>query len=64
MGDPQWSSLFLKDYTPWKGPTLGHFLQPMGRTHIGQVHGELSPTRGTFMMEQEQSVRSPPSEEE
>ena len=22
MGDPRWSSLFLKGCTPWKGPTL------------------------------------------
>ena len=22
MGDPRWSSLFLKDCTPWEGPTL------------------------------------------
>jgi len=22
MGDPRWSSLFLKDCTPWKGPML------------------------------------------
>jgi len=35
-------------------------LQPVGRVHSG----ELSPMRGTFMLEQGQSVRSPPSEEE
>jgi len=23
VGDPRWSSLFLKDGTPWEGPTLG-----------------------------------------
>lgn len=27
VGDPCWSSLFLKDYTPWKGPTLEQFLE-------------------------------------
>jgi len=27
MGDPRWSSLFLKDCTPWEGPTLGQFAQ-------------------------------------
>jgi len=27
VGDPWWSSLFLKDGTPWKGPTLGQFVQ-------------------------------------
>ena len=26
-GDPRWSSLFLKDCTPWKGPTLGQFMK-------------------------------------
>jgi len=27
MGDPHWSSLFLKDCTPWVGPTLGQFME-------------------------------------
>ncbi|KAK4823683.1 hypothetical protein QYF61_005654 [Mycteria americana] len=27
VGDPRWSSLFLKDCTPWKGPTLEHFVK-------------------------------------
>jgi len=27
MGDPRWSSLFLKDCTPWEGPTLGQFVK-------------------------------------
>jgi len=27
VGDPRWSSLFLKDCTPWKGPTLGQFVK-------------------------------------
>jgi len=35
-------------------------LQPMGRTCIGEVHGEQSPVRGTFMLEQGKSVRSLP----
>jgi len=39
-------------------------LQPMGRTHAGEVCGELSPVRGIFTLEQGQSVRSPPPEEE
>jgi len=39
-------------------------LQTMGRTHVGEVCGELSPKRGTFTLEQGQSVRSPPPEEE
>jgi len=24
---PRWSSLFLKDCTPWEGPTLGQFVK-------------------------------------
>jgi len=36
----------------------------MGRTHVGEVCGELSPVRGTFMLEQGQSVRSLHPEEE
>jgi len=39
-------------------------LQPVGRTHIEEVCGELSPVRRTFTLEQGQSVRSPPPEEE
>jgi len=27
MGNPHWSSLFLKDCTPWEGPTLGQFVK-------------------------------------
>ena len=27
MGDPHWSSLCLKDCTPWKGPTLEQFVK-------------------------------------
>ena len=26
-GDPRWNSLFLKDCTPWKGPTLEQFVE-------------------------------------
>jgi len=26
VGDPCWSSLFLKDCTPWKGTMLGQFM--------------------------------------
>jgi len=39
-------------------------LHPVGRTHVGEVCGELSPVRGTFTLEQGKSVRSPPPEEE
>jgi len=38
-------------------------LQPVGKTHVGEVCGERSPVRGTFTLEQGQSVRSPPPEE-
>ena len=27
MGDAHWSSLFLKDCTPWKRPTLAQFMK-------------------------------------
>ena len=27
MGDPHWSSLFLKDCTPWEGPMLEQFVK-------------------------------------
>jgi len=41
MGDPCWSSLFLKDDTPWKGSTLEQSvperLHPMEGTHEGAV---------------------------
>ena len=46
---------------------LGQFVKscsPFGRTHSGEVCGELSPVRGTFMLEQGNSVRSPTLEEE
>jgi len=27
VGDPCWRSVFLRDYSPWKGPTLGQFVK-------------------------------------
>jgi len=30
LGDPRWSSLFLKDCTLWKGPMLGKFVKSCG----------------------------------
>jgi len=27
VGDPRWSSLFLKGCIPWEGPTLGQFVE-------------------------------------
>jgi len=43
MGDPCWSSLFLKDCMPWNGPTLEQFVQghlPWDRLHTtaGEQH--------------------------
>ena len=31
VGDPRRSSLFLRDCTPWKGPTLGQFVKNLHR---------------------------------
>jgi len=39
---------------------VGEELQPVGRIHFGEVCGELFPMRGTIMLEQGKSVRSPP----
>ena len=39
-------------------------LQPVGRTHIGEVRGELSPVRGTSRWSRGSVLRSPPPEEE
>ncbi|GAB0179066.1 zinc finger and BTB domain-containing protein 5 [Grus japonensis] len=66
VGDPRWSSLLLKVCTPWKRlnvGAVGEELQPVGRTHVGEVWEGLSPMRDTSL-EQGQSVRSPPPEEE
>ena len=30
VGDPRWSSLFLKDCSPWEGPTLKQFMKNCG----------------------------------
>jgi len=38
VGDPRWSSLFLKDCTPWKEPTLGQLVEdcvPWEGPHAG-----------------------------
>jgi len=38
MGDPHWSSLFLRDCTPWKGPMLEQFVKdclPWEGPHAG-----------------------------
>jgi len=46
VGDPHWSGLFLKNCTPWEGPTLGQFVNclPWEGTHAGA--GEESEEEG------------------
>jgi len=39
-------------------------LQPVGRTHVVEICGQLSPMRGTFTLEQGKSVRGFLPEEE
>jgi len=60
MGDPRWSSLFLKGFTLWEGPTLGQFMKNCslweGLTLEQFVE---DPT-----LELRQSMRSPAFEEE
>lgn len=54
VGDPHWSSLPLQDCTPWQSD-LQQFRDdplPMGWTHVGEVHGELSPIGGPHMLQQ------------
>jgi len=66
MGDSRWSCLFLKDCTLWEGTHAGaahEELQPVGRTHAGEVCGELSCERD-LTLKQGKSMRSPPPEEE
>ncbi|RMC20955.1 hypothetical protein DUI87_01809 [Hirundo rustica rustica] len=48
-GDLRWNSLILKECTPWKGIHAGaarEELQPVGRTHVGEIHGRVSPMEG------------------
>jgi len=50
VGDPPWSSLFLKDFHSMEGTHTGAVreeLQPVGRTYFGSVHGQQSPMGGT-----------------
>jgi len=50
VGDPHWSSLFLKDCSSvgrTHAEAVCEELQPVGRTHFGKVCGELSPMRVT-----------------
>jgi len=66
VGDPRWSSLFLKDCTLWKRPTLGQFMKscsPWERLTLEKFVEDCSPGRDP-RLEQGQSVRSPPAEGE
>lgn len=38
---------FVTQSSPTLGQPVPEGLKPMGRTHIREVHGELSPTAGT-----------------
>lgn len=47
---PEWSSLFMKNCSLFhlvKQTHVHEGLQPLGRTCIGEFHGELSPKQGT-----------------
>jgi len=56
MGDPHWSSLFLKDCTPWEGRTLGQFgknCSPWEGLTLEKL------VESCLTLEKGQSVRSP-----
>ncbi|OPJ66508.1 hypothetical protein AV530_016553 [Patagioenas fasciata monilis] len=61
MGDPHWSSLFLKDCTLWKGSALEQFMKKDScwRSSWRTVSCGRDPT-----LEQENNMRSPLHEEE
>ena len=53
VGDPRWSSLFLKDCTLWKAHmekthtgAVCEDLQPVGKTHIGEFVEDCVPQEG------------------
>lgn len=47
-GDPHWSSLFLQDCSPWKGPVVELFLNcRLLEVHTGTVREGLYPMGGT-----------------
>lgn len=48
--DPQWCTLFLKDFTLWEALTLEKLMKNcslVGRAHVEEVHEGLSPIGGT-----------------
>jgi len=66
VGDPRQSSLFLKDCTPWEGPTLGQFVKsfsPWEGLTLEKFVENYLPGEG-LTLEQGKSVRSLPPEEE
>ena len=62
MGDPRWSSLVLKDCTPWEGPTLEQLVKNCSPWE-GLMLEKLEEDCGRDPM-QRKSVKSPPPEEE
>jgi len=67
MGDPHWSSLFLKDCTPWKGPTLGQFMKscsPWEGLMMGQFMKDCLPWEQPHVGGGTECEESSPEEEE
>jgi len=65
MGDPRWSSLFLKDCSPWEGPTLGQFMKscsPWEGLMLEQFLEDCLHGRDPTL--EQKSARSPSAEEE
>jgi len=66
MTDPRWSSLFLKDCTPWKDPHWGNLCRAAARgkdSHWRSSWRKVCHERDTAL-EPGKSVRSRPPEEE
>ena len=66
-GDPCWSSLCLKDCSPWKGPMLEQFVKncsPWEGPTLEKFVENCLLWEGPHVLEQGKSVRSPPPEEE
>jgi len=66
VGDPRWSSLFLKDCTPWKGPTLGQFVKscsPWEGLMLEELVEDLLPWEGTHAGAGAECEEASPEEE-
>ena len=66
VGDPCWNGLFLKDCSPWKGPTLEQFVKKCSLWEgpmLERFVENCLPWDG-LMLEQGKRVRSLPPEEE